>query len=61
MNIQFDRVFLDNRWATKKILRPGDWTIIGIHKRWASWQSFEYQICFFGFSLRIWFFKRDIE
>lgn len=57
---KFERFFFECRWMQKSFHRNGDWTIVGIHKRYASWQNFEWQFCFFGFNLRVWFFKEPI-
>lgn len=55
----FDRIFLENRWRQNRFMRPCDWTIIGIHHRFAGWDAHEYQFCFFGLSIRVWF-KREL-
>lgn len=60
MKTKFERCFFECRWLQSKYRRPCDWTILGIHKRYASWQSFEYQFCFFGFNFRVWFFNEPI-
>jgi hypothetical protein len=54
---RFDRIYFRNRWRMKKYSRPCDWTIVGIHKRYAAWDQFEWMICFFGFELHVWLEK----
>lgn len=39
----------------KKYSRNCDWTIVGLHKRWASWDSYCYKLCFFGLEVSFWF------
>lgn len=55
MQTKFERIYFENRWAQPRYSRPGNWTIIGISKRYCSWDNFKYSICFFGFSVHIWF------
>lgn len=57
----FDRIYFYNRWLDKDYMRPGDWTIIGIHVRWASYDSYCYRVCFFGVEVHAWFDRKSIE
>lgn len=55
MQTKFDYIYFQNRWAQPRYSRTCDWTIVGISKRYCSWDQFQYMICFFGFSMHIWF------
>lgn len=50
---KISRITISNRWAY--IIKPGDWTIIGINKWCASWDNYKYSLCLFGLELNIWF------
>lgn len=51
---QFDRIVFMNRWAQPFYMRNSTWTIFGLRVHWFSPLELEYQLCFFGFDIRIW-------
>jgi len=59
--IRFERISLVNRWKQRSYSRNGDWVIVGIHQRYASYDSFCIKLCFFGLDLQIWFKKKFIS
>jgi hypothetical protein len=54
-------ITFQNRWKYRKYSRNCDWTIIGISKWWASVNKYSYNLCLFGFELKIWVKREFID
>jgi hypothetical protein len=57
----FVNIWFYNRWLHHKYRRPGDWTIIGIHQRWAGPNEYAYYFCLLGLEMSVWFKREFIK